>query len=199
MQPAQYATAQNEDSSHFFFFCPETRARAQFANIGNNIISLPTQIQDQFHKTLDYLRQRGVDFSLACFLWWNLWCHRNNSIFSNAKKDNANGIRDKTINIYKLWTSQQQKMKQSQQTINAASCPKKWEKPPPSTLKINTDGSTKQNGICKVAFIIRYNTGYPTYFYSERSSSESPLQTQASAFLKGLCVMLDSGLKRIVA
>ena len=35
--------------------------------------------------------------------------------------------------------------------------------------------------------------------WNKQSPSESALQTEASALLKGLCVVLDSGLRRIVA
>lgn len=43
------------------------------------------------------------------------------------------------------------------------------------------------------------NIGYPTYFHSERSPSESSLFTEAITLLKGIGVAVVSGSRRIVA
>lgn len=84
------------------------------------------------------------------------------------------------------------------QSTKASSRPIQRHHPPPNILKLNIDHSTKQNSMCRITLIIRNNTGFPTFLHSEQSPFESPPQTEVNALLKGLCMALDSGSRRIV-
>ena len=85
-------------------------------------------------------------------------------------------------------------------TINQHTTPgyAKWRPPLRDAIKINTDGSVKQNGTSHIAFIFRNSDGKPTFYYSARSSSSSVLQTEANALLKAVHMALAHGTGRTV-
>lgn len=142
--------------NQFFFLCPEMCSR--FAKIGNNIITLPTNIQFSFNTNINSARQSREDFVLSFFHWWNLWCQRNNIIFNNAIKDSIEAIKMKTINSYNFQKANHKMNNNKGKVYKSTLWTKTQKTPPPNTLELNSDGSTKQNGICQLAFIIRNNT-----------------------------------------
>lgn len=123
--------------------------------------------------TMDFLRQYTENFILTCFLWWSILCNISNLIFNDARRDSSSRIIDKTINSYRAWTSKNSKNPCAKKVSPGTSRSSKWWPPPMNTLKIKSDGSTKYNGTCRVAFIIRNNTGFSIFFHSERSFSSS--------------------------
>ncbi len=74
-----------------------------------------------------------------------------------------------------------------------------WTKPPPNIIKINFDGSFKLGGEGQIGILFRDCKGNTIHSYSEKISSSSALNSEASALLVGLRLAMSLGFRKIIA
>ncbi len=74
-----------------------------------------------------------------------------------------------------------------------------WIKPPPNIIKLNFDGSFKQNGEGQIGIVFRDSSGSPKYIHSDKINSTSALNSEAGALLVGLRLAMALGFKKIIA
>ena len=73
-----------------------------------------------------------------------------------------------------------------------------WQKPQDDVIKLNFDGSTKENGDSQIGFIFRDSSGCPKYVHYDKINSASAIQAEASALLAGVSMAIHMGIQKII-
>ena len=184
----------HEDSNHLLLNCHVTRKIIVDINA-----KLSTNIQvngygDDFVENLSLLRKHD-DFYLLCFLWWEIWNHRNNLIFK-SRNCNTNPMQSTIINCTN-WVSEYP-------TVDKKNCMhiKKrtwvsWSKPPQGVYKLNFDASWGGGVGGFTGHIIRDSDGKVCSIGRSKISASSAIQAEAEALLQGLRSALQLGIKKL--
>ncbi len=187
----------DEDDNHLFFNCSYTKQLMDFSANGIHPSNWRSLLGDNFLNNIEIVRKSKANFDLMCFLWWTIWGHRNNKIFKNSNIANTNTPAILAINTYNAWSAEF-KINQKSGSGTGHRPLIAWDKPPKDIMKINFDGSSKQNGVSQIDFIFRDNSGCPKYIHSARINHTTALQAEASALLACVRATAHVGIKKII-
>ncbi len=198
--PSQCVLCQHmdEDNNHIFFKCPFSINQMNYVGNGINHVNWQIDNNNPFLHNINEVRKKKGNFDLLCFLWWSIWCHRNNLIFRQSPSNNTLNPGRAALTNYSTWF-REFKTNYNHQEHYCHDTQVGWKKPPPNIIKLNFDGSYKDSGEGQIGVIFRDNTGRPIYIHSARINSTSAINTEAGALLVGLRLAKALGFKRIIA
>lgn len=184
-----------EDGGHLFFKCKQVRAIWRSAGMEAVRVSLAECSNAK--AVVEKILTMGDELQLKSVLLLNNWWHERNNVREGGRRRSAEEI----TSLCGRQTSELKSLKESfVGNADRQPCRKKWEKPPPGSLKLNVDGafseSDKNGGW---GYVIRNEDGEVIQSGSGRvTPGLDPMHMELAACIEGVRAAMALGITNLI-